>query len=127
MSAEINIESMKEKAKASDYNETYHIIEQNGDFRIGTGVRMKEPEESDFFIEVVIILCDDGEDVDLSILKDKIDVIDELMDSGYEAKCDDDNSITCEKKIKGSNFEDEFLGLKKILKNLDKKEEKNEK
>lgn len=123
MSAEINIEKMKEKAKASDYSEAYHIIEQNCDFRIGTGVRMKEAEDTDIFMEVVILLCDDGDDVELDLLRGKIDVIEKLTYSGYEAKCDDDNSITCEKKIEGLNFDDEFLRLKDILMDIDEMEE----
>ena len=123
MSTEINIEKMKEKARASDHSETYHIIEQNCDFRIGTGVRMKETKDTDIFIEVVIILCDDGDEVDLKLLREKIDVIDELESSGYLAKCDDDNSITCEKTIKGLEFEDEFLKLKDILMDIYEMEE----
>ncbi len=122
MSAEINIEKMKEKAKESDYSESYHIIEQNCDFRIGTGVRVKESKDSDIFMEVVIILCEDGDELDLRLLKDKIEIIDELRKNGYEAKCDDDNSITCEKTIEGLDFDEEFMKLKDVLLDLDETE-----
>jgi len=117
--AKIDMKELGRKAESSEHDESYETIEKNEHFKIGAGARLIQNERT-YFIEVIIKLCEEGKKVDLVNLDDKIEVVKELKEIDFSPKCEDHNTICCEKEIQEDEFDETLKRVKISLKNKDR-------
>jgi hypothetical protein len=101
----ININALLKQAEASEDKETYQNINKTSTCKLGVGARVGAPQPS-FFIEIIVNLCPDCSEVDLTFLEQALNCLKELKANGYTLNCHDDNNISCEKPV-NANIEDE--------------------
>lgn len=91
----ININSLQEKAKKSEDNEAFQVLEKMQNCRIGVGARLESPENPTFFIEVIVPLCATHRAVDLDLVEKTLLLLRRLDNRGYVLNYED-GSISCE-------------------------------
>ena len=91
----IDVQSLLEEARISEYNESYRTLEKNEDIRIGVGARTTPTETPTLFLEVAISL-NPGESVNLDSLDQKISLLKDLKARDYVLSCQDESIICCE-------------------------------
>ncbi|MFX0198402.1 MAG: hypothetical protein ACFFCW_19965 [Candidatus Hodarchaeota archaeon] len=72
MSKEIDITALQQKADGSEYKESFIVLEKSKNYRVGVSVRFLSPNQPYFFIEVLVYLCHNSSQVDLSLLEKKV-------------------------------------------------------
>ncbi len=115
----IDTYKLREEASSDDLNEAYETLCKSEAYKIGAGIRITSPEESVFFLEVVVPLCRADREIVLSELKGKLGVLEMFEASGYTFKCEKDNSIVCEKLVSEDEIESEYNELERSLENID--------
>ncbi len=113
----INTSQLKKEAKSNELSEAYETICRDKDYRIGAGARMNDPKELIFFLEVVIPLSEEDVELKMEELKEKVGLLEEFEDLGYNLSSEKDSSVICEKKVPESELEDEFNTLEGLLEN----------
>lgn len=93
------MKALIEKAKTSRDQEAYKLLEKTTSYRIGVGARTDPQNPPSFFIEVIVRLSTENDDVNLTRLEKNLHLLKALQMRGYSLTYQDDNSITCEKTI----------------------------
>ncbi len=111
----IDTKRLRKKAMLEDFLESYETIIRKKDYKVGAGVRISDPKESLFFLEIVAPLCEEGERLNIKRLRRRLDVLEKIEGEGYTIRCDKD-FIVCEKSIPEIDLEKEYMRLVHILK-----------
>jgi hypothetical protein len=111
----INTKVLIEAAQNSKDKEAYKLLEKTQSYRIGVGARIDSPATPSFFIEVIIKLSTENGRVDLLRLKKSLFSLEALQNRGYTLTYQDDNSISCEKKVAVHEIFQEHAAAKSII------------
>ena len=61
----VDTKALMEEAKASKDKEAYKLLENTSSYRIGAGARIDSPNPSTFFIELLVKLSTENDEVNL--------------------------------------------------------------
>jgi hypothetical protein len=111
----IDSKSLMEEAKNSRDKEAYKLLEKTLSHRIGIGARADSPKPSTFFVEVVVKLSSENEEVNLPHLEKTLRLLKALQKRSYVLTYQDDNSISCEKTISILKIHHEYTQAKSIV------------
>jgi len=115
---QIDVHALQETAKRSEHKEAYNVLEKSKNYRIGAGARLPVPDHPSFFLEILVYLCQDSSQVDLSLLEKNITFIKELQGRGYILCCQNDSSISCEITVPVKNLLTEYETIKSIIEQI---------
>jgi hypothetical protein len=101
-----------DEATNSEDRESYRIIERNKNYRIGAGVELAPSGQPLFFIEVIVHLCEDLCNVDLTLLDRNLLFLKELRARGYSILSHDDSFVYCQKSVKPDDLIPEYEAIK---------------
>lgn len=113
---EINTEELEKKAKEHELSESFETLKKSDEYKVGIGVRIPKPSITSYFLEIVLPICEEGETLDISKLKKRIDLFEKLEELDYKFKCEKDNSVICEKKIGENNLKEELEHISFLMK-----------
>jgi len=108
------ITALLEKARISEHNESYMVLEKNEDIRIGAVARTIPAETPALFLEVAVVL-NPGETVDLDTLNRKITILKELEARGFDMSCQDESIICAEIPTTEHSISDDIKTIKAIM------------
>ncbi len=104
-----------EEAKNAEHKEAYRTLEKNQNYRIGIGVRLTLLNTPSFFIEILLYLCPNSNNVNLKTLEKNLTCLKTLQTRNYTLTCQDDNCISCEKTTPTQNLTKEYTTVKALL------------
>lgn len=114
----IDTTELRLKASSDDLKEAYETVFKGEDYRIGAGVRVSQPEETKFFLEVIVPLCREDRELNIPELRSKLDLLEKFENFGYTLRCEKDNSIICEKMVREDDLESEYEELESFLEGI---------
>ncbi len=117
----IDADVLTEKARSDDLKESFETLKREIDYKIGIGARAQN-NDARLFLEIIVLLCSEGEELDIEGLKERLTVLGGFEDSGYVLRCEKDNSIICEKEIAESEIEREYQEADRRLKALNRED-----
>ena len=106
-SAEIDISRLEREAGASEHGEAYRAMGRLGDVRIGVGARHLAPDETVFFIEVVVPFTS-GPRADLEELEKRLRTLRRLEEGGFTPTLQEDGDFVCELPSRGEDLQGEY-------------------
>lgn len=112
----INVQALQEAAENSEHKESYLVLAKNRNYRLGVGVRLPSPNQSSFFLEVLVHLCSNDSQVDLVLLEKKLSFLRELQERKYVLNCQNDSSIFSEITVPAETLEAEYETIESIAK-----------
>ena len=118
MSKEIDLQALQEKAEGSEHKEAFLVLEKSKHYRIGVGVRLPSSNHPSFFIEILVYLCLNASQVDLSLLEKKVNFLKELQGRTYVLICQQDGSICSELIISPKNLATEYETINSIVERI---------
>jgi hypothetical protein len=111
----IDTKALMEEAKTSKDKEAYKLLEKTQSHRIGIGARTNPPHPTTFFIEVIVKLSPERDEVNLPSLERTLHMLEVLQKLGYSLTYQDDNSISCEKTMSNLKIYQEYTKAKSIV------------
>ena len=105
---EIDKKRIEREARSSEHNEAYQPMWEQDGIRIGVGARLIDPDETTFFIEVVVPICTDSQ-VDLERLEGRLEILRRLEEETFSLTCQDDSSFCCELATRKNDIENEYM------------------
>ena len=111
----IDTKALVEEAKASRDKEAYKLLENTPSYRIGVGARIDSPNPPSFFIEVIVKLSTENDEVNLLRLEKTLRLLKALQTRGYSLTYEDDNSISCETTTSIHEISQEYEAAKSIF------------
>lgn len=99
----IDAERLKREARIAEHGEAYQPMGRRDGIRIGVGARFTPPDETDYFIEVVVPVST-GQGVDLEEMEAKLNVLRRLQEEGFSLISQEDSSISCELQTQGEDL-----------------------
>jgi hypothetical protein len=93
-------------------------MRKHGQIRIGVGTRLVERDKPVFFIEVILPISA-GSEINLDELEEKLKILKNLKEEGFQLVLQDDSSFSCELITEEEDIEKEY---EKIIVILSKKE-----
>lgn len=112
----INIHSLQEEAKKSEDNEAFTVLARMQNCRIGVGARLETPENTAFFVEVIVTLCASHHPVNLDLVEKNLLLLRRLEARGYVLNCEEDICISCELSVPSKNLIAENKATSSIVK-----------
>lgn len=106
--AEIDRDRLEREARCSEHGEAYQPMGKLDEISIGVGARSTAPNETAFFIEVLVPFCS-GSQVDLEGLEGKLEILRRLEEGGFSLTCQDDMSFSCELVTRRDDVENEYI------------------
>jgi hypothetical protein len=104
---EIDMERLASEARISEHGEAYQPMGKRGDIRFGVGARLIAPDETAFFIEVVLPVAS-GSRVDLGELEEKLGTLRRLEEGGFTPTLQEDGGVVCELLTRGEDLQGEY-------------------
>jgi hypothetical protein len=104
-----------EKAKESEYKESYMLLEGTKNYRVGVGAEITPSNNPSFFFEVIVYLCSESDEVDLSILERGLMFLKELEARGFLLSCEDSNCITCQRMVTQEEMAVEYEDIELLI------------
>jgi hypothetical protein len=92
----LDITGLVAKAKKSKNKEFFKTVRQNDVFRIGVGAKMSPENRFSFFVEVLVCLCVDDREFDISKMEERLGFLKRLKQRGYLLTSQDGCVVTCE-------------------------------
>ena len=111
----IDTKALVEEAKTSRDKEAYKLLEKTPSCRIGVGARVDSPNPPSFFIEVIVKLSTENDEVNLLRLEKTLRLLRALQTRGYSLTYEDDNSISCETTTSIHEISQEYEAAKSIF------------
>jgi len=111
----VDIQALRKEADSSEHKEAYKVLEKSKNYRIGVGVRLESTNQPSFFLEVLVYLCPNSPQVDISLLQKNVMFLRELQARGYSLVCQDDNCISCETTVSLQNLASEYETVKMVM------------
>jgi len=111
----IDTEQLFNEARKSEDKESYRLLEKSRTYRIGVGAELLRSDQPSFFFEVVIQLCREYTEVDLSLLEGNLELLKGLKARGYSLSCQDGNFLSCRKKVTQDNMQTEYDSIKLLV------------
>ena len=111
----IDTKALMEEAKTSRNKEAYKMLEKTPSYRIGVGARVDSPNPTSFFIEVIVKLSTEHDEVNLPRLEKILRLLKALQKRGYSLTYQDGNSISCEKTTSIHEISQECNATKSII------------
>ena len=105
---EIDKKRIEREARSSEHNEAYQPMWERDGIRIGVGARIIDPDETTFFIEVVVPICTDSQ-VDLKRLVGRLEILRRLEEETFSLTCQDDSSFCCELVTRKNDIEKGYV------------------
>jgi hypothetical protein len=114
---EIDKKRIEREARSSEHNEAYQPMWERDGIRIGVGARFIDPDETTFFIELVVPICTDSQ-VDLEILEGRLEILRRLEEETFSLTCQDDSSFCCELATRKNDIENEYIRAVSLVEHL---------
>lgn len=111
----LDTETLLEEAKNAEHKEAYQTLDKNQNYRIGIGVRLTPFNTPSFFIEILLYLCPNSNNVNLKTLEKHVTCLKKLQTRNYTLTCQDDNCISCEKTTPAQNITKEYKTIKALM------------
>jgi len=115
---QISFQDLQEEAERSEHKEAFRVLERRNDYRIGVGARLEMPRHPSFFVEVLVQICRRSSKVDLILMREKLQLLEELQARGYSLSCQDYSCMSCETTVSSENIASEYEFLKSATKRL---------
>jgi len=118
----IDTKALIEEAKTSRDKEAYTLLEKTPSYRIGVGARVTSLDSPSFFIEIIIKLSTENDEVNLQCFEKTLCLLKALQTRGYSLIYQD-HSISCETTRSINEISQEYASAKSIIKtnfNLEK-------
>ena len=112
----IYTKALIEEAKISRDKEAYKMLEKTPSYRIGVGARVDSPNPTSFFIEVIVKLSTEHDEVNLPRLEKTLRLLEALQKRGYSLTYQGDKSISCETTTSLCEIFQEYTATKSLLK-----------
>lgn len=104
---EIDVKRLAIEAGDSEHGESYRAMGKLGDVRIGVGARHLAPDETVFFIEVVVPFTS-GPRVDLGEIEKRLQILRRLEEAGFPPILQEDGGFVCELLSRGEDLKEEY-------------------
>lgn len=104
---EIDVERLTREARVSEHGEAYRAMGRRGDVRIGVGARLIAPDETVFFIEVVVPVAS-GHRADLGELEERLETLRRLEEGGFTPTLQGEGDFVCELLSRGEDLQGEY-------------------
>jgi hypothetical protein len=111
----IDTEALAKEAKTSRDKESYRLLEKTPFYRIGMGARADSANSFSFFLEIVIKLSAENNEVDLQHFEKTLCLLKSLQKRGYSLTYQD-NSISCETTRSFNELSKEYAYTKSMIK-----------
>lgn len=98
---------MLNRAKDSEYKEAYHTFGKTVNYRIGCSVRVCRPGPPHFFVEILLYLARNDDQIDFTHLTQTVSALKNLQARHYLMVFQDGNCISCEKKVLAERLQKE--------------------
>jgi len=106
-----DLEKLRLGAENSPLGESFLTLQSMSSHRIGVGYRTGNNDSGTYFLELVLILCNDGSKLDLAKIESQIVLLRHLKEKkGCSIKCDD-GSIICELIVSEADLWSDFQEL----------------
>jgi hypothetical protein len=110
----IDIQVLKDKAKASEPKESYVVLDKNKNCKVCVGAKVSSSDTLSFFIEVIICFRPIS-NVDTKDLEKNLRLLKELELRGYTLSWGDDSCIYCENEIIANNMNSEYDNIRSMI------------
>jgi hypothetical protein len=111
----INIHLLQEEAKKSEDKEAFTVLARMPNCRVGAGARLKSPEQTIFFVEIIVNLCAGHHVVNLDFLEKNLAILRQLKERGYVLTCEEDGTVSCEFAVPSENLTAEYEAITVII------------
>ena len=111
----INTEALTNQAQNSKEKEAYIQLEKTKTYRIGAGARANPPSTSTLFVEVIINLSAENNEVDVRRLENALILLKQLKARGYKSTYEDGNHILCESTNNVQNPNSEYQTIRTLI------------
>lgn len=111
----IDAEALLKEAQTDEHREAYKLLLRTRIYRIGVGARADPPTPA-FFVEIIISLSPDSNEVDLTHLEKTLNCLKTLQAQKYTLTYQDGNCIAAE-NITTQNLTAEYTKAKTLLTN----------
>ena len=118
----LDMKALAKEAKTSRDKEAFKLLENTPSYRIGVGARATSPDSLSFFIEIIIKLSTENDEVNLQCFEKTLCLLKALQTRGYSLIYQD-HSISCETTRSINEISQEYESAKSIIKtnlNLEK-------
>jgi hypothetical protein len=116
----IDIHFLQEEAKKSEDKEAFTVLTRMPNYRVGVGARMESPEQTIFFVEIIVSLCASDHVVNLDFLKKNLAILRQLKERGYVLACEEDGTVSCELAVPLENLTVEYEATTSIIERIGK-------
>jgi hypothetical protein len=89
-------------------------------YRVGVGARMESPEQTTYFVEIIVSLCASDHVVNLDFLKKNLAILRQLKERGYVLACEEDGTVSCELAVPLENLTVEYEATTSIIERIGK-------
>lgn len=111
----INIHFLQEEAKKSEDKEAFTVLARIPNCRVGVGARLESPEQTVFFVEIIVSLCAGHHVVNLDFLEKNLAILRQLKERGYVLTCEGDGTVSCELAVPSKNLTAEYEAATLII------------
>jgi len=106
---------MLAKQAQNSKEEAYVQLDKTQIYRIGVGARVNPPSTSSFFMEVIIKLSAENDEVDLQRLENTLACLKALKARGYTLAYENGNCISCETTTAVQHPKEEYQAIKAVM------------
>jgi len=110
----VSTKEILRRAKESEDGEAYAAVARGPGFRIGVGARTA-PKPAAVFIEVILDPFPERPRVSAERLAHQAEVVTRLQTRGYVVECDEDSTITCERRMAPARVAGEIRDVQRLI------------
>jgi hypothetical protein len=114
----INPSALAAEAESSEHKEAYKLLYRNARFRIGSGARITSPNNPTFFLEILIHLTSENNEVDMQVLEKTTSTLKELQARNFKTTFQDNNCISCEAAVAKEKLKTEYEWAKTMVNSI---------
>jgi len=111
----INIRFLQREAKKSEDKEAFTVLARMPNYRVGVGARLESPEQTVFFVEIIVSLRAGHHVVNLDFLEKNLVILRQLKERGYVLTCEEDGTVSCELAVPSKKLTAEYEATTLII------------
>jgi hypothetical protein len=104
----INTHFLQEEAKKSEDKEAFTVLARMPRYRVGVGARLESPEQTIFFVEIIVSLCAGHHILNVDSLEKSLVTLRQLKERGYVLTCEEDGTVSCELTVPSKSLTVEY-------------------